>query len=182
MFELIFFSVLLNIDTFSAAFTIGFLQFSPRRLLAYSFSSFFVGGAVTAIGFAFGTLTKGLFVTYEHVFACVLLILVGFHMCWEAYHHNSVEISPIAQVRCLSSLRIASISTITSLDNLVIGFSLGMQGKSILHYSLSIGVFAFISTWLGTNVAKSLPESFGARLEIVGGLILVADGISAIFH
>ena len=177
MKELIFFSILLNIDTFSAAFALGYRRFSFRRLLAYAFSSSVAGGTATAIGFICGIASRGYFVISEHIFACSVLVLVGFHMCWEAFHQASSDASESPIPRRLSSLRIFSVSMITSLDNLAIGFTLGVQGKSMIHYALSVGLFAFVFACLGIRLAKSLPAVFGNRLEVLGGVLLVVVGI-----
>jgi hypothetical protein len=68
-------------------------------------------------------------------------------------------------------------STVTSLDTLAVGVSLGLAGKSMAHYSLTVGLCAFFATYLGLGFAKWMPPSFGVRLEILGGMVLMAVGI-----
>ena len=182
MADLFFFSLLLNIDTFSAAFAIGFRQFSLRRLFSFALTSAFAGGSATAFGFAIGEFARGLFVRYEHWFACSLLVIVGAHMCWEAFHHNSDRSDLVAAPRRLSSLRMFFVSTITSLDNFAVGVSLGLADKSIRDYSLSIGATAFLATCIGLRLAKFLPPSFGVRLEILGGVTMMLTGVYTLFQ
>ena len=54
MWEIVLFSVILSIDTFSAAFAMGFRRFSEKRAFSYALSSAIAGMAATAMGFLLG--------------------------------------------------------------------------------------------------------------------------------
>ena len=73
-------------------------------------------------------------------------------------------------------MKILFISTVTSIDSLGVGVTLGLSGKPILAYSVAIALAAFAATYLGLALAKRMPASFGSRLEIVGGGVLIALG------
>ena len=73
-------------------------------------------------------------------------------------------------------IKILFISTVTSIDSLSVGVSLGLAGKPILTYSLAIALAAFASTYLGLFLAKRMPSAFGSRLEMFGGAVLIAIG------
>jgi putative Mn2+ efflux pump MntP len=83
-------------------------------------------------------------------------------MCWEAYHHDPDETPEAEDPRTHSFLKILFISTVTSIDSLGVGVTLGLA--------------AFASTYLGLGLAKKMPAAFGSRLEIVGGGVLIALG------
>ena len=89
--EVLLFAVVLSIDSFSAAFAMGFRHFSAKRAFSFAFSSAFAEGVATAIGFLLGSGAKDLIVNYDHWVAFGLLVAVGTHMCWEAYHHVGGE-------------------------------------------------------------------------------------------
>jgi putative Mn2+ efflux pump MntP len=159
---IILFAIVLSIDSFSAAFAMGFRHFSPRRAFSFAFSSAFAEGGATAIGFLLGRIAKDLIVDYDHWVAFFLLVAVGSHMCWEAYHHDPDETPEAEDPRTHSFLKILFISTVTSIDSLGVGVTLGLA--------------AFASTYLGLGLAKKMPAAFGSRLEIVGGGVLIALG------
>jgi putative Mn2+ efflux pump MntP len=174
--EIILFAILLSIDSFSAAFAMGFRRFSARRAFSFAFSSAFAEGGATAIGFLLGRIAKDLIINYDHWVAFFLLVAVGSHMCWEAYHHNPNETPEAEDPRTHSFLKILFVSTVTSIDSLGVGVTLGLSGKPIVEYSIAIAIAAFASTYLGLSLAKKMPASFGSRLEIVGGVVLILLG------
>ncbi|MCX5930388.1 MAG: manganese efflux pump, partial [Cyanobacteria bacterium] len=169
--EIILFAAILSIDSFSAAFAMGFRRFSARRAFSFAFSSAFAEGAATAVGFLLGKVAKDLIVDYDHWVAFFLLVAVGIHMCWEAYHHDP---DGEEDSRTHGFWKIIFISSVTSIDSLGVGVTLGLADKPIVPYSLAIAGGAFISTYLGLNLAKRLPSAFGSRLEILGGAVLIA--------
>lgn len=174
--EILLFSIVLSIDSFSAAFAMGFRRFSAKRAFSFAFSSAFAEGAATGIGFLLGHIAKDLIVNYDHWVAFFLLIAVGGHMCWEALHHDHDEDTESVDPRTHSLPKILFISTVTSIDSLGVGVTLGLAGKPILAYSLAIGLAAFAATYLGLNLAKRMPAAFGSRLEIMGGVVLIVLG------
>ena len=176
IWEIALFAIVLSIDSFSAAFAMGFRRFSAQRAFSFAFSSAFAEGAATALGFLLGRVAKDLIVDYDHWVAFVLLVGVGAHMCWEAYHHDPDETTEAEDPRTHSLLKILFISTVTSIDSLGVGVTLGLAGKPILNYAVAIALAAFASTYLGLALAKRMPAAFGSRLEIVGGGVLIALG------
>ena len=160
--EIILFAIVLSIDSFSAAFAMGFRHFSARRAFSFAFSSAFAEGGATAAGFLLGRIAKDLIVDYDHWVAFFLLVAVGSHMCWEAYHHDPDATPEAEDPRTHSFLKILFVSTVTSIDSLGVGVTLGLA--------------AFASTYLGLGLSKRMPAAFGSRLEIVGGGVLIALG------
>lgn len=176
IWEIVLFAVVLSIDSFSAAFAMGFRRFSAKRAFSFAFSSAFAEGAATLVGFLLGRVAKDLIVNYDHWVAFILLVAVGAHMCWEAYHHDPDETVEAEDPKTHSFLKILFISTVTSIDSLGVGVTLGLAGKPIVDYSIAIALAAFASTYLGLGLAQRMPAAFGSRLEIVGGGVLIALG------
>ena len=174
--EIILFAVVLSIDSFSAAFAMGFRRFSAQRAFSFAISSALAEGIATVIGFFLGHFAKDLIVNYDHWVAFILLVAVGAHMCLEAYHHGQDGMVEVGDTRTHGLWKIMFISTVTSLDSLGVGVTLGLAGKPILDYSIPIAIAAFASTYLGLGLAKRMPAAFGSRLEIVGGAVLIALG------
>jgi putative Mn2+ efflux pump MntP len=177
MIELFLFTIILSIDSFSAAVALGFRHFSLKRAFFFAFSSGFAEGMATAIGFFLGHIAKDLVTEYDHWIAFSLLFLVGSHMCYEAYVEMNSKKVVTDEIKVHGAFKILFISSITSIDSLGVGVSLGLVNKPILLYSFAIGIGAFASTYLGLFLAKRISHKFGGRVELFGGVVLILIGI-----
>lgn len=175
--ELLLFSLALSIDSFSAAVALGFRHFSPKRALFFAFSSGFSEGLATAIGFLLGHIARNLITQYDHWIAFLLLCSVGTHMCYQAYLDIKSNKAVETEIKVHGPLKILFVSSITSIDSLGVGISLGLFNKPIVLYSLSIGIGAFLSTYLGLFLAKKISNKLGSKVEFVGGIVLILLGI-----
>ncbi|MDX2254348.1 MAG: manganese efflux pump [Pseudanabaenaceae cyanobacterium bins.39] len=175
--ELFLFTFVLSIDSFSAAVAMGFRHFSFRRALFFALSSGFSEGIAVALGFLLGNIAQNLIMEYDHWVAFALLFVVGSHMCYHAYQDMKSTKKEEEEVKVHSWLKILFVSSITSIDSLGVGISLGLVDKPIALYSVAIGLGAFLSTYFGLFLAKQLSAKFGEKIEFMGGLVLIALGI-----
>ena len=65
----------------------------------------------------------------------------------------------------------------TSIDALAVGFSLAMLQVSIWLPAVVIGVVCAALSVAGVRLGRVLGSAFGKRMEVVGGLVLVAIGV-----
>ncbi len=65
----------------------------------------------------------------------------------------------------------------TSIDALAVGLSLALLGVEIWYPALVIGFVAFAFTAVGLHLGKRFGALLGRRMEIVGGVILIAIGV-----
>jgi putative Mn2+ efflux pump MntP len=177
MIELFLFTIILSIDSFSAALALGFRHFSVRRAFFFAFSSGFAEGLATAIGFFLGRIAQKLIIQYDHWVAFVLLVSVGCHMCYQAYLEGKSKKVVTDEIKVHGPLKILFVSGITSIDSLGVGVSLGLIDKPIIIYSSFIGLGAFIFTYLGLFLAKRISGKFGEQVEFLGGIVLILLGI-----
>lgn len=175
--ELVIFTVVLSIDSFTAALALGFRHFSARRAFAFALSSGFSEGAATAIGFGLGALAQKLIADYDHWVAFGLLAAVGIHMCFAAVFDRHSEDDGTEEPKQHSLLKIIFVSCVTSIDALGVGVSLGLVDKPIVFYSVLIGAGAFAATYLGLFLAKKISGSFSGKIEFAGGVVLILLGI-----
>ena len=76
-------------------------------------------------------------------------------------------------------LSLMALSVATSLDALVVGFSLGLKGAgSIVWPSLVIGITAAGMSLAGVVVGKRLGARFGKPAEIAGAVVLILLAVS----
>ena len=68
------------------------------------------------------------------------------------------------------------LSIATSIDALGVGLSLSFISSDVFLSSLIIGIVSVIFTIIGLRFGKKLSVKFGKRIEVLGGLILLAIG------
>ncbi|MBE0606381.1 MAG: manganese efflux pump, partial [Deltaproteobacteria bacterium] len=74
------------------------------------------------------------------------------------------------------------LSVATSIDALAVGISLGvLHNEGIVYPGIVIGIVACAFTAAGLHLGKRLGVVFGRRMEVVGGLVLVAIGVKILF-
>ena len=69
------------------------------------------------------------------------------------------------------------LSVATSIDALAIGLSLGLIGSAIIMPAVIIGFVAAGFTTIGMALGKKIGSFWGKRVEVIGGLILIAIGV-----
>ncbi len=176
LLELLLFTTVLSIDSFSAAIALGFRHFSWRRSLFFALSSGLSEGVATALGFLLGRVARNLIVDFDHWIAFALLVAVGAHMSWQAWKEMHEGAAEEPQVRVHGTWKILFVSMVTSIDSLGVGVSLGLVNKPLPLYSMAIGLGAFVSTYLGLFLARRISVTVGGKVELLAGFVLIALG------
>jgi len=110
--------------------------------------------------------------SFDHWIAFALLIAVALHMAYEGFYNLISKEIKSEKLEFHSFAKVLIVSFATSLDAFGVGIGLGVAGKPIFSYIISIGIFAFISTIAGLYLAKNLSKKFGPFISLLGALIL----------
>jgi manganese efflux pump family protein len=139
----------------------------------------FVFGAVEAVtpivGWAVGLAAATIVAAIDHWIAFGLLGLIGAKMAWEGWQRGGEEAEAPAPGR-RGVMALVLMATGTSIDAAAVGVTLAFLKENIFLIAASIGLTTFSLTTLGMMMGRSLGARFGARVEIVGGLILIGIG------
>ncbi|QCS50503.1 hypothetical protein FEK30_14315 [Picosynechococcus sp. PCC 11901] len=175
--DILLFALVLSIDCFSVALALGARHFSRKRALFFALSSGFSGGGAISLGFLLGNFAQ--YITfYDQGIAFILLILIGVHMCYNAYREMQKFPDDKGEPRKIHGLwKILLVSSISSVDSLGVGISLGLMGKPLIPYSLGIGISAFFATYVGLFCAQLISSQLKEKVEFFGGGILIAMGL-----
>jgi putative Mn2+ efflux pump MntP len=165
----------LGVDAFSVAIGIGAINdkksWAPVLRLATAFGLFqFV---MPIIGWLAGQTVVEIIASFDHWIAFALLALVGGKMIWEGFEKESDE-KKADQTR---GWPLFLLSIATSIDALAVGFSFSILKMPIVFPAVIIGIICFIMTTAGMIFGKVLAKLFGRKVEIFGGLVLIAIGI-----
>jgi len=165
----------LAMDAFAVAIGAG-LQLcgaTPRQVfrLAWHFGLF--QALMPIIGWLAGRTVSEYIEPVDHWIAFGLLAFIGGKMIYEAFQHDEeAEVCDPTK-----GWRMVMLSIATSIDALAVGLSLALLGTSIWWPALVIGVVAGVMTIIGMELGKRFGALLGRRMEVVGGLILIAIGI-----
>jgi manganese efflux pump family protein len=166
----------LGIDAFSVAIGIGATNdkrsWTPILRLSAAFGLFqFV---MPIAGWLAGQTVVEIIASFDHWIAFTLLALVGGKMIREGFEKEGENEEKADPTRGWPLLLL---SIATSIDALAVGFSFSVLKNPILFPAVIIGMVCFIMTIIGMVFGKVLAKIFGKKVEIFGGLVLIAIGI-----
>ncbi|PWH13795.1 MAG: manganese efflux pump [Anaerolineae bacterium] len=162
-------------DAFAVSLGVGTSQLSystrSKLRLAFHFGVFQAG--MTLLGWLGGTTVEPLIRHFDHWIAFALLGYVGGRMIWGGLHQEQESYNQDPTRGGLMVL----LSVATSLDALAVGLSMAILRAPVFVPSLVIGLVAFLLSGIGLFCGCYFGERFGKRMEIFGGLLLVAIGL-----
>jgi manganese efflux pump family protein len=172
----------LSMDALSVAMAVSVrLRGVSRRQifrLAYHFGLF--QAMMPVIGWAAGRTFEAYIEAWDHWIAFGLLAGIGGKALFEALHGGpDTASSPVDPTRGLS---LVILSIATSIDALAVGISFAVLQVNIWYPAAVIGVITATLTGLGMVFGSRLGERFGKRIEIAGGLVLIAIGLKILIE
>jgi len=172
---ILFLAVGLGVDAFSVAIGIGATNdkksWAPALRLSTAFGLFQF--AMPIIGWLAGLTVVEIIASFDHWIAFALLFLIGGKMIWEGFEKDSDD-KKADQTRGWPLLLL---SIATSIDALAVGFSFSILKVPVVFPAAVIGVVCFLMTAIGMLFGKGLAKLFGRKVEIFGGLVLIAIGV-----
>jgi putative Mn2+ efflux pump MntP len=148
-----------------------------REILGVALAFAVIQAGLLLAGWAFGYFFVGLVEKISHIIAFLLLLYVGGSMLIEG-------IKGEAEVRDLSSWRNIIIGGVaTSIDALALGVAQSMEGADWPAFlPLLVAVFAItaLSVVIGLRGGRAIGARLGRWAEIVGGVVLIAIGVSVL--
>jgi putative Mn2+ efflux pump MntP len=175
LITIIFLAIGLGVDAFSVAIGIGAVNdkksWVPVLRLAAAFGIFqFI---MPIIGWLAGQTIVEMIALFDHWIAFLLLALVGGKMIWKGFEKESDE----EETDQTNGWPLLLLSIATSIDALAVGFSFSVLKNPILFPAVIIGIVCFVMTAVGMIFGKALAKIFGKKVEIFGGIVLIAIGV-----
>jgi manganese efflux pump family protein len=165
----------LSMDCLAVAIAIGAAQPARRKrnaaIIALSFGVF--QAFMTLIGWGAGQWFAGWIISIAPFVAFLLLVAIGIKMILESREEQKVE----EQEVIMQIVPILLLSLATSIDALAAGMSLAFLDRPVAGPALVIGIVACLFSFTGVLLGSRLHEILGRRVELLGGLILIAIGI-----
>ena len=164
----------LGLDTFAVAAAIGMAGLPHRDRLRVSliFAGFEM--VMPVIGFVIGRALGGAVGHVAEYLAIAVLIAVGASMLRSSDDDESQAVETAARVH---GVAVIGLGLSISMDELAIGFTLGLLGLPIAAVIILIGLQAFIAAQLGHRLGARLGERVVENAERLAGIVLVVLGV-----
>ncbi len=166
----------LAMDAFAVAIgvglTLGTVSLRQTFRLSYHFGLF--QALMPIAGWLAGRSIVAWIAPFDHWVAFALLAAIGGKMIYEALGERDEKAQRKDPTKGAS---LVVLSVATSIDALAVGLSLALLGTAIWYPALVIGIVALVFTAVGLHLGRRFGALLGRRMEIVGGLILVAIGL-----
>lgn len=170
----------LAMDAFAVALGTGAVlsRLTGRHLFRLGFHFGLFQALMPVIGWLAGLTIIQWVEAWDHWIAFSLLAIIGGRMIYEAFsdEENTDDRDPT------KGLSLVLLSIATSIDALAVGFSLSVIGVSIWMPALVIGLVAGVLTIVGMLLGGRIGDRWGSRVEIFGGLVLIAIGIKILIE
>ena len=170
----------LAMDAFAVALGTGAVlsRLTGRQLFRLSFHFGLFQSLMPVIGWLAGLTIMQWVEAWDHWIAFSLLAIIGGRMIYEAFSdkEKTDDRDPT------KGLSLVLLSIATSIDALAVGFSLSVIGVSIWMPALVIGLVAGVLTIAGMLLGGRIGDRWGTRVEVFGGLVLIAIGIKILIE
>jgi putative Mn2+ efflux pump MntP len=166
----------LSFDTFAVSLSLGVVRnniiFRHAAEVATLLALF--QGGLTILGYFLGSLISSDIKAADHWVALLLLSILGVKMIIEGRKKSEDE----AVARNFNSrIVLITIALGTSIDAFAVGISFAILSVQIWRAGILIGLVTFIASMTAIRIGKSAGERLGNKVEIMGGLILIAIGL-----
>lgn len=167
-------AVALSMDAFAVAVASGFTIKKMRVHHALRMALFFGGfqAIMPIIGWTAGRTISGYISGFDHWIAFGLLSIAGAKMIYESFKLKEERTIDPRKLTILFALAIA-----TSIDALAVGVSLSFLDVNVVEPAIIIGVITFLFSFAGVYIGKKFGHVFESKIEILGGVILIAIGV-----
>jgi len=165
----------LSFDTFAVSLSFGVVQnkiiFWQAFRVAVVLAVFQAGLLMT--GFFLGSFVSEFIKAADHWVALALLSFMGIRMMVEGIGRKAED-----EARDYTKAKeLLTVAVGTSIDAFAVGISFALLDLKIWLSGVIIGAVTFLASMTAIRIGKSAGAKLGQRVEIVGGLILIAIGI-----
>lgn len=178
--KLLILGVVIGSNNLAVAFAFGTMDTRPywwRIIVVFGIFEFVIPLVGILIGQQFSTFIA----SYASFIGGGILVIFGLFMIYKNFKYNKKEESNLLK-KATSWLGIISLSAGLSVDNLIVGFSMGLQNFHPLTISAVIAGSSVLFTFIGLNTGKHVKHHFRKVTDTVAAFLLLLLGIATIFE
>lgn len=169
-------SLSVGLSNFAGSIGIGLSGVDARTRFRVGIAFGLFEGSMPIIGLLIGEAVAGSIGSYGRYLGAGLLVLTGAYTIWQSFRTGEVERKEERGVLDTRQLLILGIAL--SIDNLVVGFALGVYHVSIVLAAVTMAVVSVGLSLLGLELGSRLGATVGEYSEMAGGAVLVLVGVA----
>ena len=177
-FDIILIGISLSMDAFAVSICKGMTlikkDYKKALIIGLYFGLF--QALMPLIGYLLAFKFHNLIESIDHWIAFFLLLFIGIKMIKSAILDEQ-SLDDNINFKTMIGLALA-----TSIDALAIGITLSFLNVDLLFSISSIGIITFILSFIGVLLGSKIGERFGAKSQILGGMILISIGLKIVFE
>ncbi|MDD2891171.1 MAG: manganese efflux pump MntP family protein [bacterium] len=170
----------LAMDAFAVSITSGAIIKNVKPVDALKIALFFgmFQMGMPLIGWFVGSYLDRFISSFDHWVAFGLLSLIGIKMIHEATKKESEK----KEINPLNLYVLLLLSVATSIDALAVGLSFAFLRVPIITPIMIIGIITFSLSFIGVFIGNKAGHFFENKIEILGGIILIAIGLKILIQ
>lgn len=174
MLKLLAFVLPLGLDSFAIAAALGARR--PTAAQRWRLSALFMlfEAGMPLIGLAVGAPIARLVGSAAEYVAAAVLIAVG---AWMIFSEEDNEEQAAGRMLTAGGWTVIVLGLSISLDELAIGFTLGLAHLSATAVIIAVAIQALIASQLGLALGARVGEAWRERAEMLAGVLLILLGI-----
>ncbi len=180
LFSVILIAVGLAMDAFAVSVSSGLAikELKLRHALKIAFFFGLFQAVMPVAGWLAGVGARGLISHVDHWIAFGLLTFIGGKMIWESF-----RLEPGDDRRDPLGIGwLLTLSVATSIDALAVGITFAFIDVTIITPVIIIGAVTFVLSFAGVIIGDKVGHIFESRIEIAGGLVLIAIGVKILLE
>jgi len=177
--EILLIAIGLSMDAFAVSLGASAAQrdMGGRAAFRLSFHFGLFQFMMPVLGWALGATVVAYVAAFDHWIAFGLLSIVGVRMIRAGFDHQVTAWRGDPS----RGWTLVILSVATSIDALAVGLTLAMLGTAIWYPSVVIGIVAGGLSFMGIRLGSRLGRTFGKRMEIAGGVLLLGIGLRILY-
>ncbi len=171
----------LAMDAFSVALatSVRLRGVSRRQVFRFAFHFGLFQAFMPLAGWWAGRLVEGFVRSWAHWIAFALLVVIGLRAVSEALGRDP-EDDEACGTDPTRGWSLVALSLATSIDAMAVGLSFAFLQLDVAFACLVIGLVTAGLTFLGMVFGARIGNRFGPRVEVLGGLVLIAIGLKIV--
>lgn len=172
--DLILLGIVIASNNLSFSFGLGALgtsQYHLRIILIFTVMEF----TVPLIGIYIGSFLSSFINEYAQTTASLILIGLGIYTIITSFRKKKEKEESLERITSVKGLIVIALGL--SIDNLLVGFSLGLRNTEPLTLATFIAFFSMLFTFIGLKTGKFIASIFGQYVEIFAGIVLIILGV-----
>ncbi len=169
-------SLSVGLSNFAGSIGIGLAGIDARTRLRVGIAFGLFEGLMPIVGLLIGQAVAGTVGSYGRYLGAGLLVLTGFYTIWQSFRTGKVEREEERGI--LDTRQLLLLGAALSLDNLIVGFALGVYHIPIVLAAVTMAVVSVGLSLIGLELGSRLGSRVGEYSEMAGGGVLVLVGIA----